>query len=109
MKSGSSVVSEINSCEFVQFVSKRKGAGRISPPGADSLGAELSAALPQGDRKADKRAICQVDMQRIGVACVQVGGGHVKVPHPTSIGKGSVRDIIVDGFVHVVHRDLNAP
>src|SRR6266566_3577913 len=104
MKSGSSVVSEINSCEFVQFVSKTQSAGRISPPGADFSGGELYPALFRTRRKLDVAAVLQVDAERVGIVLLQVAGGHVEDPDAIAPAEGTVRDIGVSDFVHVVNR-----
>ncbi len=40
-----SAVHKIHSCEFVQFVSKNKSAGRISPPGAGFFGGRAVSSV----------------------------------------------------------------
>jgi hypothetical protein len=62
----------------------------------------LSLALLHSDRKEDL-AVLQVDAERVGVAGLYAGGGHVEHPFVTGPAEGNVRDIIGPGFVHVAN------
>src|SRR6266478_9807083 len=92
----------VNSCNSCL---KKKAPGGFTPPGAVfSIRWELSLALLGAGRKLDVAAVLQVDAERVGRILRQVAGGHVEDPDATAPAEGTVRDIGVSSFVHVVHR-----
>ena len=63
----------------------------------------MSLALLHTDRKRDAWAKSQVNAERVGVAGLYAGGGHVEHPIVTGPAEGNARDIIGAGFVHVAN------
>ena len=50
----------------------------------------------------------KIDLERVGVTRVQVGGDEVKLPVVTNIVEGNVGNIVSLHCVHVVHRAAHA-
>src|SRR6266496_3221282 len=71
---------------------------------APILWGESSPALLRTGRKLDVAAVLQVDSERVGRVLRQVTGGHVEDPDAIAPAEGTVRDIGVSSFVHVVNR-----
>src|SRR2546421_3678347 len=86
---------------------ERERAVRNYPPGAYFSGGELSRALLHGDGELDV-AVLEIDLERVGVTRLQVGGDEIKLPVVTNKVEGNVGNIVNAGFVHVVHRALHA-
>ena len=64
-------------------------------------------ALLHGYRELDV-AVLKIDLERVGVTRVQVGGDEVKLPVVTNKVEGDVGNIRSGHFVNVVHRAPHA-
>src|SRR6266849_6939485 len=86
---------------------KENAPGGFTLPALFSSGGELFLALLHGYRELDGAEL-EIDLERVGVTRVQVGGDQVKLPVVTNIVEGNVRNIRIAHFVHVVHRAPHA-
>jgi len=67
----------------------------------------LFLALLHGYRELDDTEL-KIDLERVGVTRVQVGGDEVKLPVVTNIVEGNIGNIRSAHFVHAVHRPPHA-
>ena len=76
-------------------------------PALFSCGGESSLGLLHGYRELDV-AVLEIDLERVGITRVQVGGDQVKLPVVTNLVEGNVGNIRSTHFVHIVHRAPHA-
>jgi len=86
---------------------KRMRREEFHLPALFFLGANFFLALLHGYREWDGAEL-KIDLKRVGVTRVQVGGDEVKLPVVTNKVEGNVGNIRSADFVHVVHRAPHA-
>lgn len=86
---------------------KGNAPGGLTFPALFFFWGELFLALLHGYRELDSAEL-KIDLERVGVTRVQVGGDEIKLPVATNIVKGNVGNIVSSALVYVIHRAPHA-